>query len=172
MFYRLGFSGVPMLRFILAVAIFLAAGGAHAQALISGTAPAPLPSNIIPSSEAIGGAIGSDVVMYATANHQHPRITRATTCTLDSNGACTITWASALSSAPTIAYAPINTTAVAPVVCNLTAVPTTTTVSLKCWTSQTTLLSLSIVTTGLTLNPFAQAVAGTQIQIIALPPTQ
>lgn len=137
---------------------------------ISGAIDAMFASTV-PPTETVGGAAGSATTIRR-GDAVQPRITRATNCTLDATGSCSITWATALSSAPTIVTTPINPPASQAIMCNTTATPTTTAVSIKCWTIQTTLLSLAIVTTGLTLAPAATAPAGTVVQVIAIPNTQ
>lgn len=46
------------------------------------------------------------------------------------------------------------------------------TVAIKCWTIQSTTLTLAIVTAGINLVPATTAPSGTVVQIIAIPPTQ
>lgn len=58
-----------------------------------------------------------------------------------------------------------------PVTCNVIT-RTTTTAAGKCWTAQTTLLNLSIITAGLTLSPYGASLAGIPVQVIAVPTTQ
>ena len=155
------------LLLIAAAAALLAGGNAAAQV----TYPPAQPGDTVPPPEVVGGQIGAQV-LYARADHTHPRITRATTCTLDAAGTCSITWASPLPTAPVIGMSPVNPTAAQAIMCNTTATPTTTTVSIKCWVIQTTLLNLSIITAGLNLVPATTASAGTVIQVIALQTSQ
>lgn len=138
---------------------------AAVQALI------PTPASTVATAETVGGAAGTGAT-YRRGDAVPPRITRATNCTLDSNGTCSVTWATALSGAPQIIATPVNPTASQAIMCNTTATPTTTAASIKCWTIQTTSLTLAIVTAGLNLVPATTATAGTVVQIIAIPPTQ
>lgn len=131
----------------------------------------PTPATAVPGVEAVGGAAGS-ANTFRRGDAIQPRITRAANCTLDSGGSCSITWASALAVAPTIVTTPVNPTATQAYMCNTTSTPTTTTVAIKCWSLQTTTLSLAIVTAGLNLVPATTAPAGTVVQVIAIPPTQ
>lgn len=131
----------------------------------------PLPASSVPPAETVAGAAGSQAA-YRRGDAVQPRITRAANCTLDATGACSVTWSTALTAAPTIVTTPVNPSAVQAIMCNTTATPTTTGASIKCWITQTTALSLAIVTAGLSLSPAATAPAGTVVQIIALPPTQ
>lgn len=122
-------------------------------------------------AEVIGGTVGSPGV-YMPSGSSPPRITRAASCTLSAGGTCSVTWSTALAANPMIIITPVNTGATQPISCNTTASPTTTGAAIKCWTEQTTTLSLAIVTSGLTLAPAVTAPAGTVIQIVAIPPTQ
>lgn len=146
--------------------------GADVSAALSAVqATIPTAASAVPPIEAVGGAIGT-AGTYRPASAVQPRITRATNCTLDATGSCSVTWATALTAAPTIVTTPINPTAAAAIMCNSTATPTTTGAAIKCWTIQSTTLTLAIVTAGLNLVPATTAAAGTVVQVIALPPTQ
>lgn len=130
----------------------------------------PQPNTAVPQAEAVGGAVGS-ALTYLRSDVKTPRITRAATVTTIAGGTFSGTWATALSAAPNIVLTPIATGGVA-VTCELTAMPTTTAFAGRCWTSQSTLLSLSIVTAGLTVAPNAASAAGISVQVLAIPPTQ
>lgn len=129
----------------------------------------PVPANTLPPSENTAPAVGAQT-RYAREDHIHPRITRATTVTTVSGGTFGGTWTTPLPAPPTIVMTPIA--AAASIDCQLTSAPTTTTFAGRCWTSQTTLLNLTLITAGLTLNPTTNTAAGIQVQVIALPPTQ
>lgn len=131
----------------------------------------PQPASVVPPFEAISPTIGTPGT-YRPADSVIPRITRAGSCTLIAGGTCTITWATATASTPMVILQPINTVATQPMSCNPTVAPTTTSVSIKCWTLQTTTLSLAIVTTGLNLAPASTSAAGTIVQAIAIPLSQ
>lgn len=145
--------------------------GVSQAALDAVAATVPTAATSLPPPEVVGGAVGT-AGTYRPGTAVDQRITRATNCTLDATGSCSITWATALSANPTIVTTPINPPASQAIMCNTTATPTTTTAAIKCWTIQTTLLTLAIVTTGLTLAPAATAPAGTVVQVIAIPNTQ
>lgn len=151
----------------LAAVLWGVAGIATAQV----SYPAPQASDVVAPSETMTGAVGSQST-YARADHTHPRITRGATCTLVLGGTCAVTWSTALSAPPVILALPVNPSASQPVMCNVTATPTTTDVAIKCWIVQTTTLSLAIITTGLSLAPATPAPAGTAILLLAIPPTQ
>jgi hypothetical protein len=163
-----------MIRSVIIAGALLFSLPAFAQAgdSVSPLIGPPIPSNVTPATEKLGGAVGVDTAMYATADHQHPRITRATNCTLAADGTCSVTWATPLTGTPQIVTTPVNSPGTQPITCNLTAAPTASSASIKCWIIQTTTLSLAIVTTGLNLAPATTAPAGTVVQLIALPPTQ
>lgn len=156
---------------LLALFAALLSAPALAQMDVSGLVGNPAPASAPPPSEILAGAVGSDTGQYALANHQHPRITRATTAATISGGSFSGTWSSAFASPPTIILTPIASGSAA-VTCELTAVPTTTAFAGRCWTSQSTLLNLTILGSGLTLNPNAASAAGISVQVIGIPPTQ
>ncbi len=154
----------------LFVAVFLLIGGilvskALAQAFTSGVVPTPGMS--VPNTELIGGSSGSRMNSFAMADQQHPRITRAVVVQTDGAGNWTASW-QALSAVPIVDVTPIST-ANQPVICNVTG-RTTTGATGRCFIGQTTLLNLSIITSGLTLNGFGTPAAATDIQVLAIPP--
>lgn len=167
-----------MIRALFGLALLFAPVAASAQS-VENPAPTiadiqamlPQPASAVPPAETVAGSAGAGLT-YRRGDAVQPRITRSTTCTLDGTASCSVTWTTAMSGGtPTISITPINAGS-NPIACNLTSAPTTTTVAIKCWISQTTLLNLSLITAGLTLQPFQNALAGTQVQIIALPSTQ
>lgn len=130
----------------------------------------PQPAQVIPQTEAVGGAVGS-TTSYMRADAKIPRITRAATLTTAGDGTFSATWAQALAAPPTVSLTWVNTGA-SPVTCELTAAPTATAVQGKCKGAQTSLLNLSIITAGLTLNPFNSGAAGISVHVVAIPSTQ
>lgn len=157
----------------LIILALLGAGKVHAQSVSNPPTPGCGMGQAVPQAEAVGGAVGTSTNCIRQ-DAKLPRITRAATCTLNASAACTVTWDTPLV-APAgvgVVITPVNTPAANPIACNLTAVPNTTGASIKCWLSQSTVLSLSLVTAGLTLNPFQNALSGTQVQILAIPLTQ
>jgi hypothetical protein len=126
----------------------------------------------VPGMETVSGAAGTNNGQCRPRDSVQPRITRATNCTLAADGTCSVTWATPLTGTPQIVTTPVNSPGTQPITCNLTAAPTASSASIKCWIIQTTTLSLAIVTTGLNLAPATTAPAGTVVQLIALPPTQ
>lgn len=133
----------------------------------------PQPATTVPPIEVPAGTVGT-AGTYRPADSAMPRITRAGSCALSASGTCTVTWSLALpasANSPNVIVTPINTGS-QPISCNLTAVPTATSASIRCWTSQTTSLTLPIVTAGLTLAPNVAAAPGTVVQVTALPATQ
>jgi hypothetical protein len=156
--------------FAAALLLFMAGAGFASVQYSFDPSQVPQPATTVPSTESNIGAVGT-VNAYALANHSHPRISRSTTVSTASDGTFSVTWATALPSAPDVILTPVGTGSVA-IHCQLTAVPTVTAVAGKCFTQQNTLLSLSIITTGLTLSPFASSTAGISVQVIAIPPSQ
>lgn len=163
----------------VALALIAALGGAAAQDTVSSLtrpysreevdAKIPQPASAIPPMEAVGGTIGT-AGTYRPADATNPRITRATLVSTAAGGTFSGTWSMALPTAPVIVLTPIA--AAASIDCQLTAAPTTTTFQGRCWTAQSTVLNLGIITAGLTLNPVANSAAGIQVRVLAIPPTQ
>ncbi len=129
----------------------------------------PLRANALPPAEAVGGIVGTSP-RYRGMDDAAPRITRATTVSTIAGGTFSGTWTTPMSGPPTIVMTPIA--ASASIDCQLTSAPTATTFAGRCWTSQSTVLNLGIITAGLTLLPTTPTAAGVSIQIIAIPPTQ
>lgn len=164
---------------LAAIAGFLAlfTGAASAQVFsspgdLSGYALSsaiPQPASANPSGEALSSAVGTGT-LYARWDHVHPRISRATSVATTTGGVFSGTWSPALASTPNLVLTPIYAGA-GNATCFLTATPSTTAFSGKCTTDQSALLSLSIVTTGLTVGP-ANASSGMTVQVFAIPPTQ
>lgn len=159
----------------------LVAGSASAQSVGTSTtatppsmaqvqAIIPQPANVTPPSESTTPAVGAQSMRYALEDHVHQRISRAAVVTTDSNGAWTVTWSPALPAAPAVLPIAVNA-GTQPIICNVTT-RTTTTAAGKCWLAQNTVLSLGLVTAGLTLLPFANAAASTSVQVFAIPTTQ
>lgn len=124
----------------------------------------------------VGGAPGTDT-RYALANHSHPRISRTGSCVLSASGTCTITWTTAFPAgvSPVMLGDPVavNTGAAQPIDCDVTSTPTITGVSVKCWQSQNSILSLSIVTSGITVAPFGSTtLSGVTVTASAIPASQ
>lgn len=132
-------------------------------------AAVPQPADTLPPTEAVTPTAGA-APTYRRSDAVPVRITRATTVTTTTGGTFSGTWSTPLSAAPAIVMTPIA--ANASIDCQLTAAPTTTAFQGRCWTSQTTLLNLSLVTSGLTVSPTVNTAAGIQVQIVAIPPTQ
>ncbi len=126
----------------------------------------PVAGTQISPSEVVGGSV-TGAGVYAPIMHSHPRITRAGSCTTGAAGTCTITWGTPLTVAPNVVLEPINSGS-QPVECNSTSAPTTTSVSIKCWTAQSVTVSLL----GAVVAPFVTTPSGITVQATAIPPTQ
>lgn len=130
----------------------------------------PQPGSTIPT-EIVGGTAGVATATFMRSDAKPSRITRSVVVTTDGSGNFSVTWSTALSSAPVVDLTWVNSAAM-PITCELTTDPTTTTVAGRCKQSQSTALNLSIITAGLTLNPFNAGASGVKVHVIAIPPTQ
>lgn len=136
------------------------------------------PMAIVPPSEAVGGSAGTPgSTNCRIVDAVQPRITRAGKCTLVAGGTCAGTWkgngadyAFPAGTNVVVTYM-VENTGTQPVICNLTAAPTITGYSIRCWQTQTTTLSLAIVTAGLTPPVTSAAAAGTVVNLTGLPAT-
>lgn len=144
---------------------------AHAASTYLTSVALPVAASATPNSETVGGAIGTSAA-YMRADARLPRISRTTTVTTAADGTFSVTWASALVSAPNVVLTPIWSSAVQPPVCVLTAAPTTTTVTGRCWASQKLPSTLTLLSQLLSYDIFANPASGLSIQVFAIPPTQ
>lgn len=126
-------------------------------------------SDTPPVSEGMSGVAGTQDEA-ARQDHTHPRISRSAVVTTGTNGVFSGTWANPMQSNPVIVLTPVS--AGTSVDCQLTAAPTTTGFQGRCFQAQTSLLNLSIITAGLTLNPVANSPAGMQVHVLAIPSSQ
>lgn len=78
--------------------------------------PPPMPADSTPSSESRMGAVGSQSERYARADHQHPRLTSATTHTLDASGLATVTFTRTFATEPAVDLTPIAPGGTQPVI--------------------------------------------------------
>lgn len=153
----------------VALAVWAFASPAIAQiSSVSSPAAPPAPASTIPQSELVSGSVGTSTD-YMRADARLPRITRVAIVTTDGSGNWSVTWSSALAATPVVLAIPVSS-GTQPVMC-VVATASTTTATGKCWVGQTTVLNLSIVTAGLTLNPNANA-ASMSVQVLAIPTTQ
>lgn len=120
-----------------------------------------------PPTEMVAPTIGTSM-RYRGADDPAPRITRAKKCVLLTGGICTVTYEAIPTADPNVLAFPVNS-AGQPVVCGPTAVATTTSTQIRCWTAVTTALNLGNVTSGVTLLPFVATAAGTEVQVTILP---
>lgn len=165
---------------------------ARAQILINGVPPTTLdtsvlatkaevavvqanacaPASTVPPMEAVTASAGS-ASDCRRADAVQPRISRTGSCTLAANGACSGSWDGGNFPAGATVHpvgdpTPVNAGA-QPITCNYTATPTVSGFALKCWTGQSSVLSLSLVTTGTTVLPFATPAAGIVVKATAIP---
>lgn len=133
----------------------------------------PVPSGSIPSSGVTGGSIGSQLT-YIPGDAAPPLSVQAMNVTLGTNCLWTGTFGqSFVSSTPIVHAAPVQSNSDTQVLqCAVTA-RSSATESGKCFFSQTTVLNLSIITTGLTLFPYQSTTCpADQLMIIGREPTQ
>jgi hypothetical protein len=108
----------------------------------------------------------------AFADSFSPVPVQAANTTTAADGTYSVTWASAFSTPQPFAHAHyIGAPGSQPVTCQTTTSTATVTTG-KCYAGQATLLSLSIVTTGLTLAPFVAAAGGITVQVLGRDTTQ
>lgn len=133
----------------------------------------PQPAATIPSGGVNGGTSGS-AATYPRSDAA-PKITvQGANTTVGTNCAWSVTFTQAfISSTPIVSAHPVMTAGAAqPMTCIVTS-RSTTAQSGTCYQAQTTLLSLSIVTSGLTVLPFqASACTALPLMVIAREPTQ
>lgn len=117
------------------------------------------------SSAQLLGVVGGQVGCLTA-----PQFANAST---DSGGAWAVTWGTSFTSASPIVHAvPVSSPgATQPMTCNVTA-RSASSASGKCFNGNTTVLNLSIVTTGLTLTPNTASGAGVAVMVSGKEPTQ
>lgn len=129
----------------------------------------PQPAAVSPQAEIVGGALGSSST-YMRSDAKIPRISRSAVVVTDGSGNWTVTWSTALPGASVVLPIPINS-GVQPATCNVVT-STVSGASGRCWQAQSTLLNLSIITAGLTLNAQGGNAGSMSVQLIAIPTTQ
>jgi len=136
------------------------------------------PSAVVPPMETPAGAAGSGKACRLV-NSVQPRITRTASCNVATAAgitSCTAAWDGSgfpdgatirLAGAPAAVTTTVGTSAEQPIACKAYAM-TTTSISFRCWQSQTTALNLSIVTAGLSLLPFATVPTSVTVQVTGI----
>ncbi len=141
--------------------------------------PVPVPSNVLPSPEKTGAAIGTDMQMYALPDHQHPRLTSATQVTLDANGLATVVFTRSFPAEPAVDLTPIAPGGTQPVTLQVDSFVMTganyTGCIIKGFRGQATTLAavtvvgISVAVGAQTVTPFsAPAASGVRVSVIAL----
>lgn len=139
----------------------------------------PIPADFVPPGEKTGGSVGADSVMYARADHQHPRLTSATIVTLDSNGLATVAFTRSFPVEPSVDLTPIAPGGTQPVALQVDSWVMTgadyTGCIVKGFRGQSTTLAavtvvgISVAVGSQTVNPFsAPAASGVRVSVIAL----
>lgn len=169
------------MRYILAIVFGAVLGvlgtvGAHAQISNPGgvsveqvQALMPQPASTIPANEQVGGAVGA-ATEYMRSDAKIPRITRAATVVTDASGNWSVTWATPLLVTPAVIPLPVNP-GTQPIVCNVST-STTTGATGSCWQARTLPAVIGLLTVLLNYSVFTTPPTGTQVQLVALPPTQ
>ena len=124
----------------------------------------PQRATTLPPVEQVSPVLGTSP-RYRGADDPQPRITRAKQCALNATATCSVTYEALAADDPNVI--PVAQTAL-PIFCAKTTAATKTSASIKCWQYQTALLSLAVVTSGITLGP-QLAPAGTVVDITVLP---
>lgn len=167
-----------MRKYILAFAAALLAVGVYAQVNNPGTGVTiadvlpllPTPATTVPQTEAVGGALGSNTSQFMRADAKLPRITRASTVATDASGNWAVTWSSALSATPVVLPIPINASG-QPVVCNVSTTSASGATG-TCSLARTLPATLTLLTALVSYSVFQIPATGTQVQVLAIPPTQ
>ena len=142
---------------------------AQAQAAVAGLIPQPL--GTVPPAPTPGGLAGSGLT-YVPGNAATLTLCRRTSVTTDGTGGFTVTWAvNLVSSTPWGGAEPIWNATTMPPICWIKTISASGMTG-QCTTTQTTALNLSIVTAGLTLNPFGGGAAALAVKVHACEPTQ
>lgn len=142
---------------------------AAADTAATALASACPPSSAVPPMEAITATAGSAVTCRRSDAVQ-PRITRAAAVTTDSAGNWSVTWSTALATAPVVIPVPVNASA-QPIVCNV-ATRTMTGATGRCWLARTLPATLIAVGALISFDVFGSAAASIPVQVFAIPMTQ
>jgi len=137
------------------------------------TAATPSPCST-PAADTLLGSAGSATPCMARPDSTRPTPVQTINTTLNADCTWSVTFSCAFSTSTPIVHANVQLAAGAtqPIPCAVIS-RSTTTQSGKCFPGQATLLSLAIVTSGLSLNPFsATCTAGTPVMVAAREPTQ
>lgn len=142
------------------------------SALAAVTASIPQPTVIVPAQPLGTGSTGT--AGFYTPPDASPRLVfQGTNVVTDSSGNWTVSWATSyVSSSPLVLAKAVVSSTFNTITCEVSA-RSSSTASGWCRQATPTLLNLSIVTTGLTLNPFANLPAtGTAVMVFSREPTQ
>lgn len=159
------------MRFVLAAALLALAPAAYAQGPSSLT-PVPMPYGGVPAAHATNGVVGTSGFYIPSdaapkLDIQSANTTLATDCTWSVTFGQTFTSSSPIVHASVIVASPTQ-----PIPC-IVGTRSATGATGKCFPAQNTVLTLSIVTTGLTLAPFATTCTnGMPVMVVGREPTQ
>lgn len=154
-------------------AISQAAQNAQTQAAAALAAVPPVCSTA-PASDSLNGTVGTSAACTPRLDATRPTPVQTVNTTLNADCTWSVTFARSFTSSVPIVHAGVAlpSNATQPIPCFPMA-RSSTAASGKCFPGQTTVLSLSIVTTGLTLNAFGSScTAGLPIMVVGREPTQ
>lgn len=143
-----------------------------ANAIAAVTPLIPTASGSVPAAPVLNGQTGSGL-SFVPANGAQKLIIQTANTTLGADCTWSVTFSQTFTSSSPIVHASVVlSSATQPIPCIVTS-RSSAAQSGKCFPGQTTLLTLAIVTTGLTLSPFASTCsAGTAVMVIGREPTQ
>ncbi|WP_311271074.1 hypothetical protein [Sphingobium sp. WCS2017Hpa-17] len=145
---------------------------AASSAASAAQAAIPPACPVAPSGDTLNGTIGSGVNCTPKQDSTRPTSVQAGNTTLAANCTFSVSLARAFTSTSPFAYAAVVDTANNQMPCKIQTRSATAFTGI-CNAAQNTVLSLSVVTTGLTLLPFGTTcTAGTAVMWVAREPTQ
>lgn len=157
----------PLLPSTTAASTYMTSPGVlgYIAAAAPGSCTAPL-------AETLNGAVGTGTPCLTRPDASPPTLVRAANSVTASGGAWTVTWSKAFaSSTPVVNVLPVNTAGTTAIICNVQT-RSTTVASGLCWSLQPTTLSLSIVTSGTTVQPAVTTASGIAVMVTGREPTQ
>lgn len=125
-----------------------------------------------PSGDTLNGTVGNAPACTPPANSTRPTAVQAGNTTLAANCSFSITFSRSFTSSSPFVYAAVVDSSGSQMPCKIQTRSATGATGI-CNAAQSTLLSLSIVTTGLSVLPFsATCTAGTAVMFVGREPTQ
>lgn len=146
---------------------------ASAQSLATSALTAIPPACVVaPTGDTLNGTVGNGTPCTPPVNNTRPTAVQAGNTTLAADCSFSISFARAFTSSVPFVYAAVVNASGGVMPCTVSSRSSTTAAG-KCQGAQPTVLSLSLVTTGLTLLPFGTScTAGTPVMFVGREPTQ